>query len=437
MTRETGSTDRRAFLSHCAAGMAAMSLSSPAGLACEDNKGNAPVEDPGAGNTTSHDAWADLRARFLLDPDLAYFNTGGLGPSPRVVLETLNRETLALEEVSECGHDQVAGVRRRACALMHCDDDELAITHNTTKKMNIIARGVPLRAGDEVLLTTHEHPGGAMPWLALARDKGVIVRTFEPGTGGDDTLQRVRMGLTPRTRVVSVSHITCTTGTVLPVRRIAALCRSQGVFSVIDGAQAVGMIPVDLHDLGCDFYAASGHKWLLGPKGTGLLYVRRAMLEVWRATHVGAYSNEAYDLDRGIFETVVAARAVEYGTRNTALTLALGAAIDFARSLGIERIAQHGRALSAHLARRLDDVGEVTLLTPKDAESSASIVTFRVRRPGFDPWKWADTLKNVHRIRVRPVGEHGLGALRVCMHTFNGLEDVDRLVTALGKMISP
>lgn len=440
MTWECGAIDRRSFLSHCSAGLATTVLSSrvlaETRAVSEAEAGGAEERDSASRKRTIDGPWREVRAQFPLDPGLSYFNTGGLGPSPYPVLETVNRHTLALERISEPGHELVAQVRRGACEFLHCEEDELAITRNTTEGMNTVARGLPFRPGDEVLLTTHEHPGGAMPWFALARDSGIVVRTFEPGSGGDDTLERVRASVTPRTRVVSVSHITCTTGMVLPVRQIAALCRDRGVLSVIDGAQAVGMIPVDVHDLGCDFYATSGHKWLLGPKGTGLLYVRREMLDVWRATFVGAYSDEEFHLDRGIFRPLAAARAVEYGTRNTALILGLGAAIDFIRDLGIERIARRGRELCAYLTKRLEALQEVAILTPTDAAASGSIVTFRVPRPDFEPWEWANELKETHRIRVRPVGEHGLNALRVSTHMFNTFDDIDRLVAALGKMIS-
>jgi selenocysteine lyase/cysteine desulfurase len=270
--------------------------------------------------------------------------------------------------------------------------------------------------------------------LALAQDTGAVVKTFEPGQGGEDTLRNLTAGLTPRTRVVSVSHVTCTLGLVLPIKEIVTLCRERGVYSVVDGAQAVGQIPVDLHELGCDFYATSGHKWLLGPKGTGLVYVRKELLERWRAVQVGAYSDRKYDLDQGLLERLPAARAVEYGTQNTALVKALGAAVDFIAGPGMLRITQHGRRLAGYLRSALLRLPAVQILSRAEPELSASIVTFRITQPELAPGQWAERLKNDYRIRVRPVTEHGLSAVRVCTHVFNDTAQLDRLVSALAEL---
>ncbi|UCD75543.1 MAG: aminotransferase class V-fold PLP-dependent enzyme [Phycisphaerales bacterium] len=388
------------------------------------------------GEAADSEAWPALRRLFPLDDNLAYFNSAGLGPSPQHVLDTVRAEMAALENISESGHQRVDETRREACALLNCEEDELAITRSTTEGMNAIARGLPLQAGDEILLTTHEHPGGAMPWLALARDAGLVVRTFEPGDSPDETLELIERNLTPRTRVVSVSHVTCTTGYVLPIRRIAGLCRDRGLFSVIDGAQALGIIPVDLHHLGCDFYATSGHKWLLGPKGTGFMYVRRGMLRTWRPTWVGAYSDEDYDLDAGVFESLPEARAIEYGTRNTAMILGLGAAIDFVNAVGIDRSAAHGRALARRIAEGLRGRPEVQVLTPDADGCAASILTLRLPADHMDPWQWCNTLKRDFRIRVRPVGEHGLNGVRVAAHLFNTVEEADRLISAVQQLLN-
>ena len=275
-----------------------------------------------------------------------------------------------------------------------------------------------------------------MPWFALARDLGVIIRTFEPGENPDQTVSHLESHITPRTRVVSVSHVTCTTGYVLPIMRIARLCRARGIFSVVDGAQAVGMIPVNLHHLDCDFYATSGHKWLLGPKGTGFLYVRRDLLGSWRPRWVGAYSDQTFDLDKGVFETLPEARATEYGTRNTALILGLGAAIDFVNVVGIDRAAARGRALARRLAEGLRPIDGVHILTPDSPHSAASITTLRLPSGRMDPWQWCNTLKRDFRIRVRPVGEHRLNGVRVSMHLFNTVGEIDHLVSALKRLLA-
>jgi selenocysteine lyase/cysteine desulfurase len=299
--------------------------------------------------------------------------------------------------------------------------------------MNLVARGLELRDGDEVVMTTHEHPGGAMPWFGLREDVGIVIHTVEPGSGGDDTLQRLADAISTRTRVVMVSHITCTTGLVFPVKEIADLCRRREIVCVVDGAQAPGQIRVDLHALGCDFYAASGHKWLLGPKGTGLLYVRDEWLDRWRPSYVGAYSDSGFDLASGGFDRLRPASASEYGTRSTPALIGFGAAFDFLSIMGMDQVAARGSQLAGRLRNGLTRFRGVEILTPADA--GAAILTFRLPASGGDPWEWCNRLRGEYGLRLRPVGEAALNAVRASTHILNSEEEVDRLVEALGVLL--
>jgi selenocysteine lyase/cysteine desulfurase len=427
-------TDRRGFISRCVQGAALSSL--PLGLsACASpDEARSPSLDeilPLAGKGENDTFWTALRTLFPLDPELIYMNNGGLGPSPHPVIDAMIGQMMDLEKISETGHHLVADVRRKASRFLGCGEEELAFTRSTTEGMNIIARGLPLKPGDEVLLSTHEHPGGAMPWLALAKDLGIEIRLFEPGSGGSDTLERISSSITSRTRVLSLSHVTCTTGLVVPVQRIASLCRYKGIISVFDGAQSAGMIPVNLHALGCDFYATSGHKWLLGPKGTGLLYIRESMIGTWRPTYVGAYSDREYDLDRLLLEYLPEARGTEYGTRNTPLVKGLEAALDFLACLGMNRVSDRTRSMAAFLKSRLAASGAVEVLTPMDDEASAAMVTFRPSDKSIKHHELVNRMKKKHNIRLRPVGEHGLDGVRVSLHIYNDFKEIDRLLSVL------
>jgi selenocysteine lyase/cysteine desulfurase len=292
-----------------------------------------------------------------------------------------------------------------------------------------------LVAGDEILMTTHEHPGGATPWFALREDVGVGIRTFEPGAGAGDTMDRVRRALARRTRVLMVSHVTCTNGLVLPIQELSALCRERGILSVIDGAQAVGQIPVDLHALGCDFYVASGHKWLLGPKGTGLLYVREDRLDSWKPSYVGAYSDSGFDLLEGRFERLRPASASEYGTRNTPLLLGLAAAFELIDAIGAGEFFARGAALAGRLRERLATVDGVELLTPPAPDTRAAILSFRLPESGGNPWDWCNRLRRDFAMRLRPVGEAGLNAVRASPHVYNSEDEIDRLAEVLGEIV--
>jgi len=426
-------SNRRRFLKQCLAGAAVMAAGPAACRRHEAGSDAASFADAWGSAGNEQERWRAVRDEFLLEPGYAYLNTGGLGPSPQPVISAFAETWQQLEERCETGHGRRAEVRRRACEFLGCAEHELAFTRSATESMNLVARGLQLADGDEIVMTTHEHPGGAMPWFGVREETPIEIRLIEPGAGGADTLERVRGALTARTRVVMMCHITCTTGTVMPVRQIAELCRARGIASVIDGAQAIGQIPVDLRALGCDFYVASGHKWTLGPKGTGVLYVRDEWLDRWRPSYVGAYSDSRFDLAAGVFERLRPAAASEYGTRNTPLLIGLGAALDFLSTIGMETVAARGAQLARRLREGLSRLGGAEILTPDDA--GAAILTFRLPAAGGDPWDWCNRLRREHDLRLRPVGEAGLGAVRASTHIFNSEEEVDRLVAVLGGLL--
>jgi selenocysteine lyase/cysteine desulfurase len=338
-----------------------------------------------------------------------------------------------LERRCETGHGERAGIRTKAATFLGCTEDELAFTRSATESMNLVARGLDLRAGDRILMTTHEHPGGAMPWFAVREDVDVGIDTFEPGSGGDHTLDRLEGALTPSTRVVMVSHVTCTTGLILPVRRMAEFCRDRGVIFVLDGAQAPGQILVNLNELGCDFYVASGHKWLTGPKGTGFLYVRDDWLDRWRPSYVGAYSDTGFDLAAGGFERVRPASGSEYGTRSTPLLVGFGAAFDFLSALGLDAVEARGSFLTKLMREGLEPLPGVEIITPSNA--AAAILSFRLPESGGNPWDWCNRLRADHGLRLRPVSEAGLMAVRASTHVFNSEEEVQRLAEVLGSLL--
>ncbi len=432
---------RRDFLKKFSAGLLASSVLSPIPSRTGPARSTSDFREQlaqhsGPGTIDDERFWNLIWQQFPLRSDLTYMNSGGLGPSPYAVIETMNRQLFELEEISETGHELVDSIRQKAARFFHCEADEIAFTRNATEAMNFIARGLPLRRGDEVLMTTHEHPGGAIPWLALANDIGIKVKLFEPAQTHAENLKRIEAQLSSRTRVVMISHITCTTGQLFPAKPIAELCHRNNTWFVLDGAQVPGMLPVDLHGLDCDFYASSGHKWLCGPKGTGFLYVRKNMLDVWKANHVGAYSDERYILEQLSFVPQRTAKSTEYGTRSTPVIVGLGAAIDFFDAIGMDHVANRDRALATYLKRQLIQLGNVEVLTPIDPLLSGAIVTFRIAGKLPSHTDYIAEMKKRFNIRLRPVGEHGLNAIRASLHIFNTFEQVDQLVAAVTELAS-
>jgi L-cysteine/cystine lyase len=256
---------------------------------------------------TSAPQVAALRAELPVLERLAYLNTGTAGPLPRrtvAAITAANERQLVEGRASfkvymEDYFPLLADVRARFARLLGAEASEVAITHHTTEGLNIATWGLPWQPGDEIVLTTHEHDAGLLPAYAAARRFGLVVRLVDPAGDADTMVAAIRAAFSPRTRLVILSHVTYTTGAVLPVQAIAEVTHRHGALLAVDGAQAAGAIPVDVHALGADFYAVPGQKWLCGPEGVGALYVRDAWLSTLAPTYIGGFALrdfEAVDL---------------------------------------------------------------------------------------------------------------------------------------------
>lgn len=441
MIIKNSNENRRHFLKKILGGLAATTtlpwIASPSSRAATTSNFYQTLDKyKGIREVDEEKFWSFIKQQFPLQDDLIYMNNGGLGPSPFQVMETIKSQMWTWESISETGHGMVESMHEKAAKFFNCGSDEIAFTRNATEGMNIIARGIPLQKGDEVLMTTHEHPGGAIPWLGVAKDKGIRIKLFEPDLTNQDNLKIVESNITSRTKVLMISHIPCTTGLIFPVKEIAEICHQKGIYVVYDGAQVLGMIPVNFNELGCDFYTSSGHKWLCGPKGTGILYIRRDMFDVWQPTYVGAYSNQVYQLEQLKLEYRKAADVTEYATRNTPIIMGIGASLDFFDAIGMDKVAARGRALATHLKEQLSKNNKVKLLTPMDPGLSGAIVTFKILDDKKSYGDYIAQIKEQYHIRLRPIGEHGLNAIRASLHIYNTFEQVDQLVAAVKELTS-
>ncbi len=416
---------RKDFLSTCAAGLVGSAVVPCLGLA----ESTVPPSWP---TVSSEDErfWGFLRDQFPLTRDRAYFNTGGLGASPYAVIDAVKSKMDELEHVCETGHNEELwkSVKGSAAALLGCDPTELAFIRNTTEGINIVANGLPFKEGDEIILSTHEHVGNALTWLPLARRKGLTLRRFEPSTASAaENLARISTLFSRRTRLISIPHIVTTTGLVLPVKEICALARARGIWCFLDGAQSAGMMPFNLHDIACDAYATSGHKWLLGPKETGLLYVRKEMLDSIVPLFIGAYSAD-FDFLKDFYSYEKSAQRYEYGTVSIPLRHGLGAAISFIQRIGIETVWKRDCALADYLSNGLRAIPGVKVLSPQSPDLRSAMTTFmHDRLPHLEMQKHLDT----YNLRTRSVTEGGLAALRISTHVYNSFEEVDRVIAGV------
>ncbi len=377
--------------------------------------------------TDGEEFWDEVRRQFDL-PTATYLNTGTLGLMPAPVMATIQSQ---FESLSKGKYAIDEGPRQAIADLLNAPLNSISMTHNTTEGINIAAQGLQLKRGDEVILTDQEHVGNALPWLNRARLSGLRIRVVAPGQTAAETLNRINALITRRTRVIAVPHVTCTVGHVLPTKAIAQLARDKNIISVVDGAHGPGMLFPDMAALGCDIYATCGHKWMCGPAGTGMLYVRPELLPKVDAVMVGAYSDTGWEVSMAqqrITGFAPTAHRFDYGTQNVALEMGLKAAVEFMSQIGHAKIRERILDLAAYLQGRLLERPFIEMLTPTEPESRGAIIGFKVKGKTIkevEQWAYSNAL------RVRFVAESGLNAVRVSSHIYTNHADLDQFVNEL------
>jgi selenocysteine lyase/cysteine desulfurase len=372
--------------------------------------------------------WGVVRDQFPLRKDPVFLNNGTMGPSPFVVIDAITKEMEEVDRTARYGGWEDA--RPKIARFVNAAPEEISLTHNVTDGINVVACGLPLKGGDEVIMTDHEHAGNALPWLARARRDGIVIRTITPALTAAETLDRINAVITSRTRAIAVPHITCTTGQVLPAKEICRLGHDKGLWVMIDAAHTPGMLPLDVRDMGCDFLATCGHKWMMGPKGTGFLYVRKEMVNVLEPYWVGGGVDTGWDVRLGTLTYRDDAHRFDFATQSSALYVGLGAAVDFLYHLGMDNVTRRGQALAAHLRKGLRALGDrVEILTPEEQGGYGSVVAFRPKTVAFD--RLHKTLLEDHRIITRQVPENGINCNRISTHIYNSVSEVDRFLEAV------
>jgi cysteine desulfurase / selenocysteine lyase len=421
---------RRNFL-RSATVLAALSLSEMQAMAA-----SAQIKTDGKNIDENDDAWwHNVRMMFPLSKDLTYLNNGTFGPSPYPVIEAVKAGMMENDMNGQYGNWEDTVIK--LAKFVNATKEEIALTHNVTDGINIGCWGIPLQKGDEVIITTHEHSGNAMPWMNRQKLHGIVVRTYTPAPTAAETLTRINDVISKKTRAIATPHIPCTQGQILPIKEICTLARDKKMFSIIDGAHGPGMIPLDLHDMGCDTYASCSHKWMLGPKGTGFLYIRKDFQDVLQTYTVGAGSdNGKWDLMTTPATTsdyTPNAHRYYAGTQSNGLYAGVIAAIDFIESIGAQNIYNRLKYLGKYTQDSLLAFGDkVELITPTEERSRSAVNGFRIK--GVDFQKFCNMCSE-KKIRIRGVNENGLNSLRVSTHIYNSKEEVDMLMEVVKKAI--
>lgn len=342
--------------------------------------------------------WSEVKQAFTVSRSLINLDNGYTCPSPRVVTEAVVRYIWEQEQgpyglFVQKARDQVGTVKKSLARLFGSSPDEIALVRNTTEALKTVLYGIPLNPGDEVLTTMHDYP--SMVHVLRDREKKEGIKLVEvsvpfPAGSLDELVAAVEEGITPRTRVILVSHVTYTTGQVFPVRRISDLAHRHGIEVVVDGAHAVGQLDFKVSELGCDYYGTSLHKWLSAPKGTGMLYMKRGHVEKIEPLY-GPARSRRYDPRTSMrkYESV--------GTLSHAPFLAIGEALAFHNAIGPKRKEERLRYLKNHWAERLRTHPGIRLYTSTDPDMSCCIAGVGIQ--GVDPTGLRDYLWNEHRIQ--------------------------------------
>jgi selenocysteine lyase/cysteine desulfurase len=367
---------------------------------------------------------------YLYADGLTYLNTGTLGPCRREIIQESIKmweelESFPVKYYGKFGAEGLAEKTRSIAAkFLGCDLSEILITTSTTSGMNAIAQGLRLKAGDRILTTNHEHGGGLLGWEYLAKYFGVKIDTVilpKDENNPDAIVEKIRKNIGKKTKLISVSHVFSSTGLRMPIADISALARSKGILCIVDGAQAAGAIEVNVKKLGCHAYATSGHKWLMGPKGTGLLYLSKDAQSIIRPMQFEESYN-TYSNGNGVV--------------NLPCILGLGKAIEYLESIGIDRIEEHNLLLRNRLRDKIKNLSSLTILSPS-AESLSSPMLTCLLADRFERTAFVKLLLDKYKLSIRPTHEYfGFNGIRFSMHIFNTENDVDFAANALREELS-
>ena len=416
--------DRRSFLSSAGKSLGLMAASSAvvASLhrdvqaAAKSVEHLSPVQA-----ATDEDFWAHIQQSFSVTRGIVNLNNGGVSPSPRIVTEAFVRYTWQQEDATaytmwQILEPQSETVRTGLAEAFGCDPEEIAITRNASESLEILLMGLDLRSGDEILTTTQDYPRMLTTLRQRELREGLKLKLIKiPIAPKDvnDIAKAYEQAITPKTRLILISHQINLTGQINPIKRVCEYARSKGIETIVDGAHSFAQFNFKRDHLGCDYFGTSLHKWLYAPKGTGMLYVRKEKIpKVWPL--MAAEDKNKNDIRK--FE--------EIGTHSAAMRLAIGEAILYHNAIGAKRKEERLRFLARHWMNNLKSVPKVGFNTSFDPLQSCAIANFRVE--GVDPVQLGSYLMSKHKIFTTPIVHEEFTGIRITPNVYTTLWELDR-----------
>jgi isopenicillin-N epimerase len=378
-----------------------------------------------------------LRREFLIDPDVVFLNHGSFGACPRPVFETYQAwqrelERQPVEFLGRRVRHLLAQARHALGEYLGADADDLVYVSNVTTALNIVAHSLPLRPGDEILATDHEYGALERTWTFVAehRQARLVVQQLPVGLDDPrDVVEAIWAGVTPRTRVLFLSHITSPTALILPIAALIERARAAGIWTVIDGAHAPGQVDIDLSSLDADFYGGNCHKWLNAPKGAGFLYVRKELQPLieprviswgWRPREPGP--------------SVFVDQLERQGTHDPAAYLSVPAAIAFQNERGWPLVREQCHELVRLARHQIADLTGIEPLVADDPQWFAQMAVLPLP-PGVDAPALKSRLYDEYRIEIPAMQWGRVPCLRVSVQGYNTHSDIERLVAAVRALL--
>ena len=372
------------------------------------------------------DFWFHIQESFSITRGITNLNNGGVSPSPRLVTEAYCRYTWQQDDVTaytmwQILEPQSETIRTGLAEIFGCDREEVAITRNASESLEILLMGMDLKSGDEILSTTQDY--GRMLTTLRQRElrEGLVLKMIKIPIAPkslDDIYKEFEKAITPRTKVILMSHVINITGQIMPVKKVCDLAHARGIEVIVDGAHSFAHFDFKQSDLNCDYYGASLHKWLFAPKGTGILYVKKEKIEkIWPL--MAADKNQKGDIRK--FE--------EIGTHPAAPRLAIGEAILYHHGIGAKRKEERLRYLSRYWMNKLKDLPNVRFHTSWEPNQSCGIANIEI--VGIEPGAIGSYLMDKHKIFTTPILHDEFKGIRITPSVYTTLNELDRFVDVL------
>jgi selenocysteine lyase/cysteine desulfurase len=378
-----------------------------------------------------------IRSDFPALGESIYMNTGGTGPLSRQMVDSITGQYRAAMEggpdipsIKGPISEEFEKARGTVADHFGVTPEEIAMLRSISEGLSTVAYGMDWNPGDEVIVTDEEHPTGIMVWLNLEAERGIRIRRMPLPEDRSEMLAGLDALINERTKLVCISHVTTDTGTRLPAKEICDLAHARGVPVALDAAQSAGQFQVDLRDMDCDFYAGTGHKWLLGGWGTGFFYVKRDWVERLKVSWTGSQAGVLDRQTMADLEFLDTAHRFEFGGRHTVLYGAMGKAIEYIDGVGIDTIETRSLQLADRLKAGIAEIPGATLRSPESHEFSTGIVTFSLA--GLQGDELNSQMFERWRILGRPALQHS--AMRLCCAFFTEDREVDTIIEAISTL---